>query len=70
MISPYMVRKGLTQVALSKLTGIAQPTISAYVRQTAPILPKHAKKLRKALGIPLHVMCPDVWPAPKKERAE
>ncbi len=32
--------------------------------------PKHAVKVARALKMPVHMVCPTVFPAPKKERKE
>lgn len=61
MIKPYLFRKGMTQKQLAEKTGIAQSTISNYIRGMQ-IHSAHAEAIHRVLGIPLNAMRPDVWP--------
>ena len=67
-LKPYLTRSGMTQQQLADKTGLSQPFISRLLRG-ADISLEVALKLHQALDIPLHVMRPDAWPAPKREKA-
>ena len=54
---------GLTQDELAEKTGLSQSTISRLHRDDDPsISAETAIALHKALNIPLHDMCPEIFP--------
>lgn len=79
-IKPYLRDRGLSQRDIAKAAGVGESTVSrwfAYLRDPKtgyPIPAEAAVKLEDAVGIPRHMLRPDLWPldlvgAPASERA-
>jgi DNA-binding transcriptional regulator YdaS (Cro superfamily) len=59
--------KGLRNVDIARAVGVSLTLVRYWLIGHSPIAPHHAKSLRKAFDIPLHVMRPDIWDAPSKK---
>lgn len=58
-------QRGLA-VQLAKKCGISRNAVWMWKR----VPPEHARKVARALKMPVHMVCPRVFPPPKKERKE
>jgi len=54
---------GIKQRDLARVVDVTEGTVSQWCSEMRRVPPHHARKLHDALGIPLHVMNPEVWPA-------
>ena len=58
-LQDIMISKAITQVELSRLTGIPQSDISKIINEEKDILLSTAKKIAKALGKSVDYIWPD-----------
>jgi DNA-binding transcriptional regulator YdaS (Cro superfamily) len=55
--------------ALADIIGVHRATIHSYRRTEQQLIPaQYARKVAKALSIPLHEVRPDMWPPRAKAR--
>ena len=64
-LEQYRKEHGLTFRKLAQITGVGPSTVYRHLRGLQTIAPEVAFRYRNALGIPLHELRPDLWPAPE-----
>lgn len=51
-----------TQTALARLVGVAQPSVSDWVRRMGRLPAEHVLKVEQATGVSRHDLRPDIYP--------
>ena len=62
------IERAKTQEALSKVVGCSQQTISYRAKRGLKVPVEWVDKIESALGVPRHVLRPDVYAAPRRRR--
>ena len=64
----WRTRTGLTQEGAASLFGVNQPAVAKWEAGKVPAL--RALTVHGVTGIPLHVLRPDIYPAPKQRNRQ
>ena len=62
-LSKTLGRRGIKHADLARAMGVQRSTVSRWCRKRVP--PERCRDLSGYLGIPMHVIRPDIFPAPQ-----
>jgi DNA-binding transcriptional regulator YdaS (Cro superfamily) len=64
-----IINRAGNEMILAAIIGVDRTTVHGYRHTEKQLIPAHhARKVAKALGIPLHQIRPDIWPPRAKAR--
>lgn len=69
-MKPTVLFHGRTLTEASRMTGFDRATLWRWVTGAARMTAESALVVNAALGIPLHVLRPDIWRAPEEAKHE